>query len=596
VVKQENVEDEEAALDAIEDDHTDFTTIYDNDDGDEDEEDEIVREMDVYLTTQLSHQLHLLQFPLQPTPATTTTMNKEPLPLEARYKPHHNLLELDQAIPFDKMEQQGLQYLERRTYQSHTVPVSTHMAIGKIVVVQNEDEDDDDDERLAFHLTPLQHITQLRPTFTHIDAMDPQSMDNIDEEDQVAVAAAAAAAAEKERKPVMFQKKESERAAMARKSSYAYKKASEDGEGFIHLTVMGLDYPPPPLPLLHDPNGINYNDSDVDDEEKVRSILRALRNQIMCPEALRHTSILNTKVHENELIDALVMPDDGIVRSGAEATTTTTLQQQQQQRALPSLASYVRSMDYLPCGGGTYDRGPVDLVSVKDNASNNNHSNTDSPYLVDWKQTGWNKMIKVELSAIAAHVTTLLCGGWPIPFKILQQSLPPTVPPKDLLMALNACAVMVRGNFVLQSRLLQLPKSVSKARTFMLLLLQTMGIIHRTRLDYALGLKKSLGHHGGGGVKKEDNNTMETEDDDGADNRNDDHVIPLPDDDLTCESVQMLLEQIAEKTPDGWVLKLQDDTAMLTKYPATTELHMQYWGRQMLRFPDQLRRYAQQVA
>ena len=51
------------------------------DDDDEDLEDEVVREIDVFLSPELSQQLHLMQFPLHQTSMAS--------PTEVRMKPRH---------------------------------------------------------------------------------------------------------------------------------------------------------------------------------------------------------------------------------------------------------------------------------------------------------------------------------------------------------------------------------------------------------------------------------------------------------------------------------------------------------------------------
>ena len=78
----------------------------------------------------------------------------------------------------------------------------------------------------------------------------------------------------------------------------------------------------------------------------------------------------------------------------------------------------------------------------------------------------------------------------------------------------------------------------------------------------------------------------------GRNDQNNGRVPPDADPDVTEESVSMLLAQMARKTPDGWVLKVEKDDNFLAQFPENTELHMQYWGRQMIRFQDHLQRYS----
>ena len=53
--------------------------------------------------------------------------------------------------------------MAQRTFASHTIPITTHLTLGKVLPVGGDDDD------MALHLVPLTHITQMRPTFTHVD-------------------------------------------------------------------------------------------------------------------------------------------------------------------------------------------------------------------------------------------------------------------------------------------------------------------------------------------------------------------------------------------------------------------------------------------
>ncbi|CAB9508750.1 Polymerase (RNA) III (DNA directed) polypeptide E [Seminavis robusta] len=516
MVEDENEENADNSAMQVDDDQAD-------EEEEEEEEDEVVREMEVYLSPHLVHQLYMLQFPLQQVPTVATQHRTSAAPIAVRVKPKHNMLELDQAIPTRYMEQEGLKHLLQRTYASHTVPVTTHLALGKVVR-----DDTSKESKFALHLSTLQHITQMRPTFTHIDQDDDDNADNIKAlEEERANAANKSNKSEEDdkRKPLMFQKKESERAAMARKNSFAYKKASEEGENWVELNVIDLQ---------------NADEVDLMDEEERPSEeeITALKQAMDCPPQFRKRSVM-----------------DKVKQDDADETATT------DNNKSTSLASYVRSLDYLP---------------AKASASNTNNTTPGfdqaQQFLVDWKQAGLDET-HFDLPTMGGHLTTLLKDGWPIPFSILKQSLPPNVDDKHILKALASCAVLVRGNFCLQSRLMtQLPKPVAKARTFALLLLQTMGVIHRSRLDHVFGIIT-------------DNN--KDDDDNGNGNHGFHHES------LNSQTVLMLLEQVAKKTPEGWVLRGQDDVQFLQRFPDNTNLHMQYWGRQLLRFQDYLQRYAE---
>jgi DNA-directed RNA polymerase III subunit RPC5 len=561
-VKQEEEDDDthEKTVN-LQDDNNDYpmTTEDDNDDNattsNSDDDDEIVREMDVYLSPpSWVNQLYMLQFPLQQMPTSKQSKSQAP-PTAARIKPNHNMIELDHAIPIPYIEQDGGKHLFQRTYGSHTVPVTTHLALGKVIKTTTTSTNNN---AFALHLTPLNHITQLRPTFHHIDQDDDDNADNIKawEEEQARASSTSRGSgggdpqANNERRPLTFQRRESERAATARKNSYAHKKARQDGEDWIDLQVIDMNVD---------------DDSDDDDNDGIPKIkgknmpskdeLTALKHCLVCPDGLRYQSVVDSSA-------AKVGQDDNEDDAGAANTAKLAAAA----AAAPSLVSYVRSLDYLPAVATTaINRSSFGTEIPFDNGPQN--------YVLDWKQAGLTES-DFDLPTLGAHLTKLLGNGWPVPFSILQRTLPQNVPEKDILTSLASCAILVRGNYVLQSRLLRrLPKPVAKARTFLLLLLQCIGVIHRSRIDYVFGICA---------LSK-----------DTADVYDDDDASPFYHESLTSETILMLLDQVAKITPDGWVLRGQDDSNFLHRFPENTNLHVEYWGRQMVRFQEYLQRYAE---
>ena len=68
----------------------------------EDDDDPVVREIDVYLSPSLSNTLHLLQFPIQPVASVlqkNTRCDTSNNPTEAKFRPRHHMLELEYPIP-----------------------------------------------------------------------------------------------------------------------------------------------------------------------------------------------------------------------------------------------------------------------------------------------------------------------------------------------------------------------------------------------------------------------------------------------------------------------------------------------------------------
>jgi DNA-directed RNA polymerase-3 subunit RPC5 len=197
----------------------------DDSDSDQDElDDEVVREIDVYLSPALTEQIHLLQYPLQHASVVTSPPN------EVRIKPRHGMLELDQPIAPRNAEigtEGTYPHMTERTFESHIIPIHTHMCLGRLETLPG-------DTKPAMHLIPLKHISQMRPSFAHITADDTADEDDGDADNETMKDAAAAAS---KKKPLVFQRKESDRAAQVRKSSYAFKKASEDSEEWQELAV-----------------------------------------------------------------------------------------------------------------------------------------------------------------------------------------------------------------------------------------------------------------------------------------------------------------------------------------------------------------------
>lgn len=193
---------------------------------DDDDDDELVQEIDVFLSPELSEQLHLLQYPLQQTSLSTL--------LDARIKPNHCMIELDYEIP-DAIGEYGSYDMEARSFTSHTIPISTHMALGRMI-----HDGPGGGAQQGLHLVPLSRITQMRPSFSHVNEATRTLLDTTSKE-EAAAAKREAEASKLERKPITLQKKESERAALARKSTFAYKKHSEESEAWKALEVYDIE-------------------------------------------------------------------------------------------------------------------------------------------------------------------------------------------------------------------------------------------------------------------------------------------------------------------------------------------------------------------
>ena len=417
---------EEAVSDmmVIDDNDVDMSAVND-DNGD----DPVVREIDVYISPELAGTAALVQYPLRPSSFVVGGKPSKFQPSAARTKPRHSMLELDYAVPASSghYSYHDVEELDgTRTFASTAVPVSTHMALGKL---------DDTGDRLD--LIPLQTVLQMRPTFSHIDAIDPQ---------QVAAAeqkAAEAQAAQQQQaaagtKPLLFKRKESDRAATARRQSFAHLKSEQDAEEWIELQVESADG-----------RGLN-------DDEDFQAQKDAVLDRVACK-------------HRSHIIRLAKTVAGGNI-------------------------GYVNSLNYLPetmdltgssgAGGG----GGGDMAAGK-------HLNSIiiTPENVD--------QYKADLTTRIATLLTS-SGGIPVPYPVFRsqyvgQELDPItgrVPnisegrltEEILIDCLSATAALVRGNFVLKSGLCGLSAQVAEARDVVLAILNKHGKIRRQSLLKAL--------------------------------------------------------------------------------------------------------------
>ena len=477
----------------------------------EEEEDVIVREIDVFLSPELSQQLYLLQFPLQQQPSASQSglrTTRRDKPQAARIKPRHCMIELDYSIRQDQNDDggdhefRGQFYIAKRTFSSQTIPVSTHMALGKLVTATEEGGSNAATTRTppGLHLVPLTRITQMRPNFQHVDEANLLMASTTGSEDQEDPDVVPSATTSDGRRPLTFQKKESERAALARKSSYAYKKASEESEVWIPLEV--------------------HAEHTLESERKLE--------EVACPTP-----------HQNLVLGELTNGQDAAAPwTDSTDSMTPVLPVSSNQQVFPGRqsttsasslsASYIQSLNYLP---PTQAAGSTIQLETDDGAPRD------------------------QASVVVGRLVELMQLGWPMPFAVLRNRFDAATYWDDtLIQGLNTCAILVRGNFVLQSRLLPLPAAVGHARTFLLFLFHTLEVVYRARLEH----------------------------------------VYYGDNQVTTEVILMLLEQLGTRTSEGWKLKVDDDPTFPAKYPAVAGLHLEYWQKQVRRFGPLFERYGQE--
>mmetsp|Transcript_14858 Transcript_14858/g.17056 ORF Transcript_14858/g.17056 Transcript_14858/m.17056 type:complete len:451 (+) Transcript_14858:92-1444(+) len=404
---------------------------------DEIEDDELLRTIDVYLSPKLANQIYLMQFPLQ--------HSNVPLPQTARIKKRHGMIELDHPLP-GNIGTEGNFYLAARRQISTTIPVSTHLALGKF-----------DEDGKSMSLIPLNHITQMRPSFDHVNDNDQQVTDEDETRREEA-----RRRKNKEKNPLMLTKKESERAAMIRKSSYAYKRTSELEEEWQELTICGSRTPE-----------YKYNQEAL----------------ISFPTRTKTISVNNDK--EN----------------------------------------FVKKLHYI---GGKNDFGEDD----------------DAITAAATSVTGEKDMS--HLIKIVKKLTMMISKGVPVTYSVIRPIFPTRhVDDHDLIQCLASCAVLVRGNFYLQSRLLNWGAAHAEARTFMLYVLHTHGTLQRKGIEAV---------YEGSGV-------------------------------VTSDWIAIILQQIALRCRNGYTPRLADNLQFLQDYMEPTQIHNQYWERKSEKFKDKLTIY-----
>lgn len=472
-----------------------------NNNDDIDDDDEIVREIPVFLSPELGQQIQLIQYPLQ------QRANYSPAAPEAvRVKPRHCMVEMDLPTP-SNIQFNGMYHMPSRTFSSQTVPVSTHMALGKMMM--GAGANDNDPKQLGLHLVPLSRMTQMRPSFSHVDEAAASATATTEEElKRQQQSSAGGVDPVTGRKSISFQKKESERQELARKSSYSYKKACEDAEGWHSLEVY--------------------------DEASLQAQL--VMSKVACP--VEHQS--------RNLLDA------GTLEKESNAASSTGSRSNIPGNTLN--ATYLNTLNYLP---PREDFGGEPAIKPYVSPTGGDDGDDDDE--------------QGKLTWIVTKLVQLMRQGRPIPFSLLRAEFTSTqVSDSTLFVALGSCAVIVRGNWCLNSKLLSYSPAMTQARTFLLCLFQSMRVVHRERLMRVF----DAGNTGDNKKKHPDQ-----------------EIIIADDDKVTAEVIEFLLEQVGEKRKEGWVLKVDDDVKFSETNPQTAVVHLQYWANQIELFRPMLQRY-----
>ncbi|KAG1935688.1 DNA-directed RNA polymerase III subunit RPC5 [Pimephales promelas] len=210
-----------------------------------DDDDPIIQEIDVYLARSLVEKLYLFQYPVRP--ATMSYDNATHL--TARIKPKQQKVELEVAMDTmspnycrSKGEQIALNV--DGTTSEDTNVYSTKMmdkqAFSSIQATTNT-------SRYAaavfhkgeLHLTPLQGILQMRPSFTYLDKADTKHRER-EAANEAGDSSQDEAEEDVKQITVRFSRPESEQARQRRIQSYEFLQKKQAEEPWVHLHYHGL--------------------------------------------------------------------------------------------------------------------------------------------------------------------------------------------------------------------------------------------------------------------------------------------------------------------------------------------------------------------
>ena len=426
---------------AVKSEPVEYDLIADGNDGDDD--DPIIRSIDVYLSSELSDTLHLLQFPIEPTANNNRQgdSNSNKTPTEAKFRPRHNMLELEYETPHSAngghRQMSDKMCLQSRTYTSNSITPVTHMALGKL-----------NQAGTRMDIVPLQKsILQMRPSFAHLhdDEDDepqqtPSNTITLDDATNNTTTKMDLSNKTVKQRPIMFAKKETERTVNARKNSYAYKRASEESEEWIELHV-------------HDKNSTAGDD---------------MMDKVECKDDANTLKLVGIKEGKE---------GDGNVE-------------------------YVKSLNYLErTAGEMYVENLSDWSPSAMNASLDDGTADVGMADETTSSTATNPTEQAAAELAAKLVLLLQTGnGTMIPYRVLRSRFQSSngITDEILTSALSSCAVLVRGNFCLKSNLATFinntpsSKLMRELRDLILLLLNLHGMVQRERLIKAYIAKAEI--------------------------------------------------------------------------------------------------------
>ncbi|XP_077131160.1 DNA-directed RNA polymerase III subunit RPC5 [Ranitomeya variabilis] len=210
------------------------------------DDDPIIQELDVYLAKSLAEKLYLFQYPIRP-----SLMSYDGVPhLSARIKPKQQKVEIDMAINTvspnycrSKGEQIALNVDgtcndETSTYSSKLMDKQTFSSIQAAggtsryaVGFYRKGE---------IHVTPLHGILQLRPSFTYLDKADSKYREREAANDAAGDSSQDEGEDDVKQVTVRFSRPETEQAKQRRAQSYEFLQKKQAEESWVHLHYCGI--------------------------------------------------------------------------------------------------------------------------------------------------------------------------------------------------------------------------------------------------------------------------------------------------------------------------------------------------------------------
>ncbi|XP_030630221.1 DNA-directed RNA polymerase III subunit RPC5 [Chanos chanos] len=209
------------------------------------DDDPIIQEIDVYLAKGLAEKLYLFQYPIRPFTMTYDDVTH----LSAKIKPKQQKVELEMALDTmspnycrSKGEQialnvDGTSMEDSNTYSMKMMDKQTFSSIQATT----------DTSRYAaavlrkgeLHLTPLQGILQMRPSFSYLDKADSKHRER-EAANEGGDSSQDEAEDEVKQITVRFSRPESEQARQRRIQSYEFLQKKQAEEPWVHLHYHGL--------------------------------------------------------------------------------------------------------------------------------------------------------------------------------------------------------------------------------------------------------------------------------------------------------------------------------------------------------------------